>query len=215
VIGLILGGANTLADDRERALALIAGRPHTLIACNHAGRDEPGPLDHWVSMHPELWKLWLGQRRKAGRPDPGQLWHARHKLSPLEESRAIDSWGGSSGLLCVAVAFELGLSRIIVAGVPMAKLASHYDDDKPWYEARYYWPMWEKHAGRMRDRVRSMSGWTAQLLGSPDGGWVDGGYSRPDRGAARAAGDGHPAGGAAVPADGPVARSDGADPRRA
>lgn len=168
---LVLGSGNTLADDKAKALELFT--PDLVIACNHAGRDEPGRVDHWVTMHPDLMPHWLSQRRAAGRPEPGQLWHARHR-PPKLESTQIESWGGSSGLLCVAVAFEVGAERVVLAGVPMCKNNRHYDNHEQWWEARQYWPAWEKNVGRMQGRVRSFSGWTAKLLGLPTREWLDG-----------------------------------------
>lgn len=169
---LILGGASTLPADRERALDLLAGRKFIVIACNHAARDEPGPVHHWATMHPELYPMWLEQRAAAGRPAPGKLWHARHRLSKVD-STPIESWGGSSGLLCVAVGFELGCRRIVLAGVPMEKMLRHYDDEKPWMEARQYHPAWERHMAQLRTRVRSLSGWTREQLGEPTGEWLN------------------------------------------
>lgn len=116
--------------------------------------------------------MWLGQRAAAGRPPVGKLWHARHRLSKVD-SQPIESWGGSSGLLCVAVAFELGCQRIVLAGVPMDKMQRHYDDSKPWGEARQYWPAWERRMLQMARRVRSMSGWTAEKLGEPSEEWLN------------------------------------------
>jgi len=171
---LVLGGANTLEADKAAALALF--EPDLIIACNHAGRDEPGRLDHWATMHADLMPHWLKQRRAAGRPEPGQLWHARHRgRNAIASSRSIESWGGSSGMLCIAVAFELGVRRIVLAGVPMTKTAKHYDDEKLWMEARQYWSAWERRQGMMLGRVRSFSGWTANLLGVPTREWLQGG----------------------------------------
>lgn len=167
---LILGGANTLEDDRRRALELF--EPDCLIGCNHAARDEPGRVDHWATMHPELFPMWLKQRAAAGHPPAGKLWYARHRISKVE-STPIESWGGSSGLLCVAVAFELGCERIVLAGVPMVKNMRHYDDKNPWIEARQYWPAWERRMATLRTRVRSLSGWTLEQLGAPTGEWLN------------------------------------------
>ena len=169
---LCLGGADTLAADREGAELLLAGREYLVIACNHAGRDEPGRIDHWATMHPELWKLWVPARAAAGHPPAGKLWHARHRRTDLE-SEAMESWGGSSGLLCVKLALDLGCSHVVLAGIPMLKTARHYDDERHWTEARQYWAAWEKRLPALRDRVRSMSGWTAKLLGRPDRRWLD------------------------------------------
>lgn len=169
---LILGGANTLEADRQAALELF--EPDLIIACNHAGRDEAGRVDHWASMHAELLPLWVKARAEAGRPPAGQIWHARHRPCILPGARPIESWGGSSGLLCVAVAYELGCAQVVLAGVPMVKTNAHYDDKRPWNEARQYWPVWERRAPKMMGRVRSMSGWTADLLGFPTKDWIDG-----------------------------------------
>jgi hypothetical protein len=77
-------------------------------------------------------------------------------------------------MLCVAVALELGCTRIVLAGVPMDKMAGHYDNRKPWMEARQYWPAWERAIPKFAGRVRSMSGWTRDKLGEPTKEWLDG-----------------------------------------
>lgn len=166
---LVIGSANTLEEDERRARELFT--PDLLIACNHAARDHDGPLDHWVTMHPDLLPMWLADRRSHGRPDPGFFWRPRHRSDPNGiECRFIENWGGSSGLLCVAVALELGCARVVLAGVPMLPNAKHYDSDKRWDEARAYHRAWEQRLPYMQGRVKSMSGWTRDLLGSPEGG---------------------------------------------
>lgn len=173
-----MGSANTLDDDRDRAFQLFeeTGRmPDMIVACNHAARDWSGRLDHWVTMHPELFPLWLHARRRLNSPDPGQLWAARHRPVPDGlDVKPVESWGGSSGLLCVTVALQLGAQRIVLAGVPMRKTARHYDNDQHWQEARGYWPAWERLEPRLQGKVKSMSGWTADLLGMPTEDWLRG-----------------------------------------
>lgn len=175
---IVIGGAAGVWEDQREAYNLVAGDHFMRIACNHAIRDASFYIDHACSMHPDLMPKWIEARRAAGFPGPGQLWHPRHR-KPVLESRAIESWGGSSGMLCVVVALELGCDRIILAGVPMDKMAGHYDNPKPWMEARQYHSAWERALPRFAGRVRSMSGWTRQLLGAPDREWLDGGSTRP------------------------------------
>lgn len=170
---LVLGGAGTLPADRAAALELF--EPDLVIACNHAGRDEPR-VDHWCSMHPNMLTHWLARRRQLGRADPQCCWHPdfRSKQAPKDiATRGIANWGGSSGLLCVGVALELGCTHVVLAGVPLDKMAGHYDDPKPWVEARQYRWAWERRKELMEGRVKSMSGWTAELLGKPTGEWLD------------------------------------------
>lgn len=125
-------------------------------------------------MHPDLFPLWIKERAAKGFPPAGRYWHARHRIVPNGiESTPIESWGGSSGLLCVAVAFELNVERIVLAGVPLMKTAKHYDNDRNWDEARAYQWAWERRRPQMLGRVKSMSGWTRDLLGGPEGeGWL-------------------------------------------
>lgn len=171
---LVLGGAGTLAADKAAAIELFT--PDLVIACNHAARDEPGRVDHVATMHPELIDMWRKERRRHGRPEWGQLWHARHRSHhAVKGSKPIESWGGSSGMLCIAVAVELGCTHIVLAGVPMVKMDGHFNDPKPWMEARQYHPAWERRIPMIRDRVRSLSGWTREKLGAPDEVWLNGG----------------------------------------
>lgn len=169
---LILGGALTLHDDKRRALEMFS--PQLIIACNHAARDEDGPVDAWASMHPDLFPMWIKERRRCGRPPAGSYWHARHRISPIP-STAIESRGGSSGLLCVMVALELGVTHAVLAGIPMVDTANHYDNPrKRWADARNYLPAWKRNLPVMKDRIRSMSGYTMGLLGAPDEAWFNG-----------------------------------------
>lgn len=168
---LILGSANCLESDRAAALKLF--EPDLIIACNHAARDEPGRVDHWATMHPELYPKWLADRRAAGRPEPGQLWHAGHRRTKVD-STPIDSWGGSSGLLCVRVAMQLRCTKVILAGVPMRKTYEHYDKPgEQWHEAVRYHNCWRNRFPAIKDKVRSFSGFTAELLGFPTREWLD------------------------------------------
>lgn len=171
VKALVLGSGNCLASDVQEAASLFTA--DVVIAVNHAARDHPGRVDHWATMHPDLYPLWIEARRKAGHPPAGQYWHPLHRRSPID-SKPIASPGGSSGLLAVEVALELGCDRIVLAGIPMHQNARHYDDERKWTEARQYWPAWEKRADMLRDRVRSFSGWTLHLLGAPTKEWLDG-----------------------------------------
>ncbi len=171
-IALILGGANCLKEDKRQALELIGEREFRRIACNHAGRDEP-QVDDWTTLHPELFPKWIEARRAAGLPDAGQLWHAAHRRSKVD-SQPIESWGGSSGFLCVRLALHLGCEKIILAGVPLRQSFEHYDKRGPWCEAVQYHHAWRVRLRHIQHKVRSLSGYTAELLGFPNREWLDG-----------------------------------------
>lgn len=167
---LILGGADCVHADYVAALALF--KPDSLFACNHAGRDFED-VDHWITMHPDIRdRLWIPQRARQGFAPVPNLWHPRHR-GTWSGSTPIESQGGSSGMLCITVAMHLGFDKIVLAGVPMTKAAKHYDDPKPWHEARQYHNVWNRHAPKLQGRVKSLSGWTRELLGEPTESWIN------------------------------------------
>ena len=172
-LALVLGGAFSLNEDLTKAKEL-ASDP-LIIATNDAGADHEGEVDHWVSMHPFLIER-LSKRRQAHNFSPAKkLWAPRHISTPegMEFGR-VSSWGGSSGLLAVTLAFDLKIEKIILCGIPMSPEGAHYFSPKrPWNDAVQYKAAWTRNFDRMNGRVKSFSGWTSQLLGTPTKEWVD------------------------------------------
>lgn len=92
----------------------------------------------------------------------------------------MQSAGGTSGLFAVKIALALGSSKIIICGIPMDGSGHYFDppdakknntDDfsnkagfAPWHDVA--------RIQIASDRVRSMSGRTAQLFGKPTKEWV-------------------------------------------
>jgi hypothetical protein len=169
---VVLGGAPSVWDDLRRTLGMAS--VDVVVATNHAGRDFEGSVDHWVSFHAELMPKWVGERRAAGLPDAGTLWTVERplKLDGLEFRKAAN-WGGSSGLLAVTVALELGCTKIVLCGVPLDHRVGHYDNPKPWGEGGSYRRGWLGHKDEMSGKVRSWSGWTGELLGVPTKEWLE------------------------------------------
>jgi len=172
---IILGGAACVWDDLAKAERLCDA--DCVIAINDAGASHNGHLDHWVSLHPEKFDNWLRQRTARGLSPPGSIWFHKN-VGEREvrrfggEFRSLEDLGGSSGLFAVRVALEVGATHVILCGVPMDPEQGHYFDKKPWKEGRKYQAAWEKSRDEMAGRVRSMSGWTARLLGEPDEVWL-------------------------------------------
>src|SRR5690606_41623878 len=88
--------------------------------------------------------------------------------------RYVRQWvSGSSGLLAMIVALDaLGCHRVALCGVPMDN-RPHFRESrvhvpgKPWGAARTHRRAIERVLDRLRGRVRSMSGWTRDVLGEP------------------------------------------------
>jgi len=177
---LILGGAECVWEDIAGVERMI-GRTWDgmLIAINDVGCLWPRRIDHWVSLHPDKFKVWIKERAKRGHPSGYETWGRRKRHDTDHE---IKSWaGGSSGLLAVAVAYELGASRIILAGVPL-DTRPHFAESivhrkgKKWSSAGAHFKSWRKPEvlGRLEGRVKSMSGRTRDLLGEPTREWLEG-----------------------------------------
>jgi hypothetical protein len=174
-VAFVLGGADCLRKDYDRICEMVS--PDTIIATNNAGRDFPGELPHWVTLHTEKMPMWIQQRRESGLPEAGQFWTSNVKTIPHEHTglyNHVESWDGSSGLLAVSVALHLGYDRIVLCGVPLDKRAAHYDDPAPWMDAPRYRGAWIKHMDKMLGKVKSFSGWTYLKLGAPSMDWLDG-----------------------------------------
>ena len=172
-IAICLGGAMSAWEELERAREMAPDA--MLVACNNAGRDIDGPLDIWVTMHPDLMPKWEAARSKAGKPDAGLIYHAGHRAGKIKRSIPIASWGGSSGLLTITCALENGATHVILCGIPLHQHGRHYDGThKLWGEASQYRGAWERHLPKMEGKVKSFSGWTARLLGEPTKDWLDG-----------------------------------------
>ncbi|OFX06348.1 MAG: hypothetical protein A3E78_11665 [Alphaproteobacteria bacterium RIFCSPHIGHO2_12_FULL_63_12] len=175
---LVLGSAECLFTDIEVARELF--EPDLIVACNDAGVAWPERLDHWATLHPEKFLDWIERRRVAGRSAAGCLWTYGNGRAPagLSVSRVAEK-DGSSGLLCIRVAGLVGGTKIVLCGMPLSA-AAHIDgisrdESQRWpfeRNLRTYRPVWEANRTGILRNVRSMSGWTADLLGRPDGQWI-------------------------------------------
>lgn len=181
---LVLGSAACLWADVEAALEL--GEFAGAVATNDAGVFWPGRLDAWVSLHAHLFRKWVRQREVRGLPDHHRLFG--HDGAPSSNSRlspAITDFvpsafegqatNGTSGLFALKVALlDLGFDRAVCCGMPMLDSAAHLlDTSRPWVgEQHGHHAGWAEALPHIADRARSMSGWTAGLLGMPDPEWL-------------------------------------------
>lgn len=174
---LVLGGAASVFEEAERALDLAEF--DGVVACKRIVEIWQGPLVAFATLHPDSAPISLAKRKAAGYSMAfvtvtinGEA-HAQH-TARLPDALVTTDWGGSSGLFGVKTARLLGYDRIVVAGIPMAACA-HFDRDQPWSTAHSYHKGWRTHANQLAPFVRSMSGWTKALLGSPTSDWLNSG----------------------------------------
>lgn len=174
-LSLVLGGAECVWADLRSAPTLCPS--DVIVAVNDIGVDWPGPLDHWVSYHSDRLSRWAAARAKKGLPPAGNYWVGKGGPTPSAPKgcKFVEVWGGSSGLLATTVALNHS-EKVILCGVPIDPGMRHYHDGqqgKPWKEASKYHKHWLDAEPKLRDRVKSMSGWTADLLGRPTKEWLE------------------------------------------
>ena len=179
-VALVLGGGACVWDDLEAALNL--GEFHGVVTCNDVTAAYPGPIDACASLHSNSWGRWLGERASRGYPRPGKVFghdgakgarHAEATDEFIEYRFPGQDRSGSSGLFALKVALiDLGFDKAVLCGVPMAPNQRHFFDLRPWGAAHAHRKGWEQALPAMKDRARSMSGWTAELLGQPTEEWL-------------------------------------------
>lgn len=169
MIAVVLGGAKGVWSDLSSLRGLI--EPDLIVATNDAGVVYPGRLDAWVSLHPEKLPEW--RRRRKGNQDYRCFTHKRrHGVGDVEQ--VVERWPGSSGLFAAHIALdEMGASGVVLCGVPMDRAAAHFfEPGAPWLDAENYRRGFQAALPVIGGSVRSMSGWTAELLGVPDAEWL-------------------------------------------
>lgn len=161
---------------------------HKIIAVKRAGRDYPGFVHEWVSFHLNMFPQFIADREKMGYPPAQRLWSGRHPKSGRKydghyKVHMLNCYGGSSGLLGIQVAREIGrppfdderpIDKIVLCGIPMEP-TEKYDDGKLWKEALVYRESWHKVFAmypELKDKVRSMSGWTKEQYGPVTEEWL-------------------------------------------
>lgn len=177
---LVIGGAASVWEEAERALDLAEF--DAVVAVKRIVEVWPGPIAAFATLHPEAARTSLAKRKAAGYPAPvvtvtidGEA-HAQH-TALLAGALVTTDWGGSSGLFGVKVSRLLGYDRVVLAGIPMEARA-HFDRDQPWRPAHSYHKGWSRHADQLAPYVRSMSGWTQALFGSPTSEWLNSGGAK-------------------------------------
>lgn len=170
---LCVGSAECVYEDIKAAEQLF--KPDVYVVVNEVGMSFPR-VDHWASFHAELFEMWLTRRRRLGLREPGCIWsyHSRtSKPGMLIKPVRGKYWAGSSGLIGLQVCIqEVGATKTVLAGMPM-DVRTHFNRTKPWNEAPKYHKAWRTRLPILRDKVRSMSGWTQELLGAPTEEWLN------------------------------------------
>lgn len=166
---LILGGGRCAWEDYGHV------RPWKgeIMAVNDIGAHLHDTVAHWVSLHPEYLPGWRNYRQRHCYGN-GQvpICHSQLVAEGVDVTWRLGNLGGTSGLYACFIGLMLGYTEIVLAGIPMDN-SGHYFDP-PWTQQTGFS---DDHATKLSwewakveifgDRVRSLSGWTRDILGAP------------------------------------------------
>jgi hypothetical protein len=166
-LAAVLGGATRGTEELATLRTLC--RVDAVFAVNDAAAAYAGSdMDAFVTLHPEKLPEWIARRNVDNKHKCDIVAHCEGPFV----TRVVDyRWpgmnaSGSSGLFAVKVALEK-YERVVLCGVPMEAMRAHYFDSAPWWDVDSFWGAWQIALPHIKDRVRSMSGRTAMLLGMP------------------------------------------------
>lgn len=173
-VALVLGGASCVWSDAETAMEKVT--PDAVIAINDMIALWPGKIDYACTLHGEKLQAWQAARKAA-------KFNTRYKTVYFEKlagpkiDRVIEyRWphldSGSSGLYGVKVALDEGFDHVILAGIPMDAGLGHIVRKEPWDGANRFRAAWVGAIPRILGPVRSMNGWTREILGFPTTNWL-------------------------------------------
>lgn len=172
---LVLGSANCLRDDIAAALRL--SEFEGVVAAKHAGIEWSGPLDAWVSLHPDKFGALIAEREKKGYESANRLF-GHIPVGGVCEGTSYKFEGqkrsGSSGLFAAKVAIDLGFDRLVLCGIPLEKEKGRIDGKDHWNGAYSFRQGFLEAIPTLAGRARSMSGWTQVILGTPTSEWLNG-----------------------------------------
>jgi hypothetical protein len=167
---VLCGGGDPFAEyGRAVDMAREAKRHAVVIAGNDMIGTFPGYIDHAVSLHPDKFKLWLEERMTAGFEPARRIWSHRPFAGITDWTR---DWQGSTGLICIKIARELGYTHVVLCGVHMTVEGNHFIRQKPWIAAHGFRRGWTGRIRELKPYVRSFGGWTREQFGEPTVEWL-------------------------------------------
>lgn len=173
------GGADVFAEVAETERLFGPDWWNIVVAANDVACHWPRRLDAICTLHPEKMGGWREVRAANGYP-PATEHIGRHGRMTKALDRTIRHpfGNGSSGLLAVAVALDLGATKCVLCGVPMTRTPYFAESDvhpqgRTFSGANSHWKKWLHHGAKLDGIVKSMSGRTRDLLGAPTVTWLE------------------------------------------
>jgi hypothetical protein len=186
-IVLITGDGNTLSKEvREFESWNI---PHDLYAVNRSLLFHQRQVDHWAAIDIEE-SCWFAQNVTfAQQPNKNIKRHTIGECSmaydiywemdyPWENDFQRRVFVGNSGYFAVLTAIHIGYEKIILAGMPLNTESHWYETDKEkgpnWRGLTYIQWMDFKMKSPNAEKVKSLGGYSAFILGIATKDWING-----------------------------------------
>lgn len=185
---LVIGCAEGVWDDVRKARDLCAF--DAIYCVKLAGVHYRGGCFTWVGLHPEFMADYKRQRSELGHhsqfetvaPPDSELGTAGKNMKV--DRRVSYRYPGmnssaSSGGYGAKVALDDGFQRVVLAGIPMIKEAKHFTRGKDWLQREAFTKGFQQSVPFFAGRVKSMCGWSQELLGAPSVEWLTEGQQTP------------------------------------
>lgn len=167
---VIIGSAPNWEQDFNNMCMMI----HDLFDVMAIGMSCPyeGKVDWFATYHLKDLPVYRAKREKAGlNTDYRIITHEDKVKDRIDLPQIIIPYkppSGSSALLGTFAAIKLGYEKIILCGCPLEGINSRKSSYVQFRKG------WAHHKNEVLKYTRSMSGWTKELLGSPDAEWLKG-----------------------------------------
>jgi hypothetical protein len=165
---IITGAAPCILDDLT-ALAMDDSQADFMAIGLDAVDKYSWPIKYMATYHPvEIPEIKARRESIGGNTDYIVISHEPKPGVDIIEPLLGGECSGSSALMGAQAAIKLGYRRIVLCGCPMTGKSVKNDN----YET--FRAGWEQKKKFLNGRVRSMSGWTKELLGAPTEEWLNG-----------------------------------------
>jgi hypothetical protein len=163
---IIIGSAPCVQEDIAVALASLHEIDFMLVGLDSVTK-YIGQVKYFATYHPaEIQESKERRAKSGGNTDWTIISHQQHE-SLVNIVIPLAGPSGSSALLGVHAGMQQGYRKIIVCGCPL----TGKNDKGQSYEV--FQKGWTAKFNEIKDNVRSMSGWTRELLGAPTKEWIN------------------------------------------
>lgn len=182
---LVTADAMCLSDDVKAFEAW--GIPHDVYCLNRSLLYFERPVRHWAAVDQEEGAWFTEFANEKSSPEACTVRHTMGTCGGYdvywqmdldeENPHHKDLWPGSTGYFGVLTAAYMGYKKIVLAGMPLDRTGHFYEppgtDGPCWIGACYTQWMDFKMQSPEADKVRSMSGYTAFMMGKASKEWVE------------------------------------------